>query len=318
MSSDAVHQSVLLAETVAALLPHRPGVYVDATFGRGGHTRALLAAMPADARVLVFDKDPEAIAEARALAATDARVTVVHESFATLEQVLAEHGLLGQVVGIMADLGVSSPQLDVAERGFSFQHDGPLDMRMDTSRGETAAQWLQRQTETSLADALFTWGEERHARRIARAIVAAGARQPLTRTAELASVVSAAHPAWERHKHPATRAFQAIRIVINRELDDLDQFLPQTLSALAPGGRLAIISFHSLEDRRVKQFLAQACRGDDFPPGLPITQDQLTPDFKRIGKPQVAAEAELALNPRARSARLRVAERLAVPLRRSA
>lgn len=306
------HLTVLCEETVDAVLGDRQGCYVDATFGRGGHTRRLLAELGPKARVIGFDKDPQAIAAGEALAGADARFSIVHDSFATLAEQIAARGLTGQVTGILADLGVSSPQLDDAERGFSFMNDGPLDMRMDPTRGRSAADWLAAIAEDELADVFKTYGEERFARRIARALVAARAREPITRTKQLADLIAAAHPAWEKHKHPATRCFQAIRIVVNRELGDLEDFLKQSLSVLAPGGKLAVISFHSLEDRIVKQFIQREARGDDFPPGLPVTWQQLKPQLKKLGKAIEPSDAEVSGNPRARSARLRVAQRLEV------
>lgn len=306
------HVTVLKQETVSAVLQAADGLYVDATFGRGGHARALLARLGSGGRVIGFDKDPMAIAEGEALAREDSRFSIVHDSFASLAAHCERLQLSGRIDGVMADLGVSSPQLDEAARGFSFQHDGPLDMRMDTTGGQTAAAWLAAVDEQALADVFFQFGEERHARRIARALVRARAQQPITRTRQLAELIAAAHPAWERHKHPATRCFQAIRIVINRELDDLQALLGDALAVLAPGGRLAVISFHSLEDRLVKRFIEKHSKGDDFPPGLPVTQAQMRPLLKRVGKPIAPGEAEVAANPRARSARLRVAERLGV------
>lgn len=306
-----VHQTVLLEEAVVSVLGAQDGVYVDATFGRGGHTRHLLGRLSDTARVLGFDKDPEAVAAGQALAADDHRFRIVHDSFAALLATLQAEGLAGQVDGVLADLGVSSPQLDDAGRGFSFQSDGPLDMRMDSSRGESAAEWLADVAEDELARVLFEYGEERYSRRIARAIVKARSEKPITRTRELAEIVAAAHPAWERHKHPATRSFQAIRIAINNELGDIQKFLRDALAVLKPGGRLAVISFHSLEDRLVKQFFQKEAKGDDFPPGLPVTTDMLKPRLRLIGKAIEPSVAEVEANPRARSARLRVAEKRA-------
>lgn len=305
------HQTVLLDEAVVSILGAPEGVYVDATFGRGGHSRHLLARLADGARVIGFDKDPEAVAAGERLAQEDPRFAIVHASFADILSVLKARGLEGTIDGVLADLGVSSPQLDDASRGFSFQNDGPLDMRMDTTRGESAADWLASVTETELARVMFEYGEERHSRRIARAIVKSRAEQPIVRTRQLADIVAAAHPAWEKHKHPATRAFQAIRIAINSELADIEQFLQGALTALRPGGRLAVISFHSLEDRLVKQFFQKEAKGDNFPPGLPVTADMLTPRLRLVGKAVEPSAAEVAANPRARSARLRVAEKLA-------
>lgn len=304
------HLTVLLNETVAAILGKSDGIYVDATFGRGGHTRHLLAQLGPGARVIGFDKDPQAIASGEALMREDSRFEIIHDSFASLLPALEARGLLGQVDGLLADLGVSSPQIDDAERGFSFMHDGPLDMRMDTTRGLSAAQWLVQISEAELTDVFKTFGEERHARRIARAVLAEQTVTPITRTKVLADVIAKAHPSWERHKHPATRCFQAIRIAVNRELGDLEDLLAQSLQALNVGGRLAVISFHSLEDRLVKQFIVREAKGDDFPPGLPVTTAQMNPQLKKIGKAIEPSDAEVDANPRARSAHLRVAERL--------
>ncbi len=304
--TDTTHLSVLLHETIDALLAGRnSGVYVDATFGRGGHTRALLARLDPTSRVLAFDKDPDAQAEGAKLADIDPRLTMIHASFSELKQQL---DLLGyrHVDGIMADLGVSSPQLDVAERGFSFMNDGPLDMRMDNSQGKTAADWLMEIEENDLADVLFQFGEERYSRRIARAIKLAGRMET---TAKLAEVVKVAHPKWEKHKHPATRSFQAIRIAINRELADLDIFLPQSVDCLEEGGRLAVISFHSLEDRRVKQFIQHeantSVENTSWTPMPLISKNKILKKIARIAP----SDAEINANPRARSAWLRVAER---------
>jgi 16S rRNA (cytosine1402-N4)-methyltransferase len=309
--SNYVHQTVLLEEAVVSILGAQDGVYVDATFGRGGHTRYLLARLSPDARVLGFDKDPEAVAAGEQLAREDSRFIIVHASFAEILSVLKARGLAGTITGVLADLGVSSPQLDDAARGFSFLKDGPLDMRMDTTRGQSAADWLAAVAEDELARVLFEYGEERHSRRIARALVKARAEKPITRTKELADIVAAAHPAWERHKHPATRAFQAIRIAINSELADIEAFLRGALAVLKPGGRLAVISFHSLEDRLVKQYFQKEAKGDDFPAGLPVTVDMLKPRLKVVGKAQEPSAAEVEANPRARSARLRIAEKIA-------
>lgn len=309
--STFVHQTVLLNEAVVSVLGARGGVYVDATFGRGGHTRHLLAQVDAGARVIGFDKDPQAIAAGQVLAAEDGRFSIVHESFASILDVMTRLGLTGRVDGVLADLGVSSPQLDDAGRGFSFMNDGPLDMRMDVTRGQSAAEWIADVAEDELARVLFEFGEERHSRRIARAIVRVRAETPITRTRQLADIVAEAHPAWEKHKHPATRSFQAIRIFINNELGDIEQFLRDALRVLKPGGRLAVISFHSLEDRLVKQFFQKEAKGDNFPPGLPVTVDMLKPTLKIVGKAIDPSVDEVDANPRARSARLRVAQKIA-------
>ena len=309
-----IHETVLLTETVASVLGvttlsnemNKSGVFVDATFGRGGHSRLLLQYLAEDARLIVFDKDPQAIEVAEALAAQDSRVTVVHDSFATLTDSLNQIGIT-QVDGIMADLGVSSPQLDDGSRGFSFMRDGAIDMRMDTSRGQSVAEWLAEVDETTLADVLFQYGEERHSRRIARAIK----QMPsYTSTLELAEVIKQAHPKWQKGKHPATQSFQAMRIFINNELGDIETFLDQALQMLAVGGRLAVISFHSLEDRIIKQFLQRHSKGQ-YPEDEHLPIPPMRP--KLLSKPERIAPsaAEITVNPRARSAWLRSATRLA-------
>jgi 16S rRNA (cytosine1402-N4)-methyltransferase len=309
MNNPFVHQSVLLHETVDAIVGDTNGIYVDATFGRGGHSRLLLSKLSAQARVLAFDKDPEAIAVGQQLMAEDARFTIIHDSFANLQQQLNQQQLIGKIDGLMADLGVSSPQLDDASRGFSFMNDGPLDMRMNPNQGQSAAEWLQTVKENDLADVFFQYGEERHSRRIAKAIKKALEQTPITSTKVLAEIIATAHPAWERHKHPATRCFQAIRIAVNQELDDIKHFLPQAIEALKPQGKLAVISFHSLEDRLIKQFLQKQARGDDLPRDLPIRNSELNPQVKLLGK-TAASHQEVMTNPRARSAYLRMAQKL--------
>lgn len=301
------HISVLLHETVDALLAERnTGIYVDGTFGRGGHTRLLLSKLDEHARVYAFDKDPQALAVAAELEQQDPRFKIIHASFADLKQELAARGI-EQVDGVMADLGVSSPQLDQAERGFSFMQDGPLDMRMDNSQGETAAEWLLQIEEEALTNIIFKYGEERYSRRIAKAIKNAGL---IETTGQLAEIVKTAHPKWENHKHPATRTFQAIRIAINKELEDIDIFLPQAVEVLKPEGRLAVISFHSLEDRLIKQFIQkESSLAEDTGWGLPQVQ-QDTRRLKKIARIR-ASEEEVKANPRSRSAWLRVAEKLA-------
>lgn len=312
------HQTVLLKETVAMVLGVKnldeanqgafDGVYVDATFGRGGHSRLLLEYLSDDARLLVFDKDIEAIVAADELAKFDKRVMVIHDSFANLNAQLAKHGI-GKLDGLMADLGVSSPQLDDGTRGFSFMKDGKVDMRMDTTQGEPVSSWLSRVDVDTLADVLYEYGEERHSRKIARAIKAMPCYDS---TLELARVIKQAHPNWQKGKHPATQSFQAMRIFINNELGDVDDFLVQSLSALKAGGHLAVISFHSLEDRRIKQFLNNHSRGrwegDDkllIPPVRP----------KYFGKALRVSptDAQIKANPRARSAWLRGARRTDEP-----
>jgi 16S rRNA (cytosine1402-N4)-methyltransferase len=300
------HVAVLFAEVIEGLAVKADGTYLDGTFGRGGHARGVLALLGPKGRLLVMDKDPEAIAVAERLVAEDARVALRRGSFAELAQwPLAAAGL----DGILFDLGVSSPQLDVAERGFSFGKDGPLDMRMDPDAGESAAQWLAHASDKEIADVLWTYGEERQSRRIARAIVARRAETPLLRTAQLADLIAQVMPRGDSRIHPATRSFQAIRIYINRELVDLEAGLDAALESLKPGGRLAVISFHSLEDRIVKQFMAKHAKAPPSNRRMPV-EVAFTPTLRLVGGAQKAGEAELAANPRARSAVLRVAEKL--------
>ncbi len=301
------HVSVLLHETVDALLAGRStGVYVDGTFGRGGHTRELLSKLDENARVYGFDKDPQALETAAILEQEDSRFKIIHASFADLKQELNARGI-EFVDGVMADLGVSSPQLDQAERGFSFMKDGPLDMRMDNSKGPTAAEWLVNIEEEDLANVIYKYGEERYSRRIAKAIKNAGY---IDTTAQLAEIVKVAHPKWEKNKHAATRTFQAIRIAINKELEDIDVFLPQAVEVLKPEARLAVISFHSLEDRLIKQFIQkESTLDEDFGWGMPGQQKD-TRRLKKVSRVK-ASDEEVKANPRSRSAWLRVAERLA-------
>ena len=300
------HISVLLHETVDALVADRnTGIFVDGTFGRGGHTRLLLSKLDENARVYAFDKDPQALAVAAELEQQDPRFKIIHASFADLQQELNRLDIY-KVDGVMADLGVSSPQLDQADRGFSFMRDGPLDMRMDNSQGLTAAEWLVSVDEEHLANIIFQYGEERYSRRIAKAIKKEGY---IDTTAKLAEIVKVAHPKWEKNKHAATRTFQAIRIEINKELEDVHIFLPQAVDLLKSDGRLAVISFHSLEDRIIKQFIQkESTLPEDNGWGMP----QKVEDTRRLKKVERirASEAEVKENPRSRSAWLRVAERL--------
>ena len=305
-----MHETVMLHEAVAALVNHRDGRYVDGTFGRGGHSRQILAQLSAEGRLLAFDKDPDAIATGMAWQADDARLIMHHGSFADIRRVMADQGW-DAVDGILLDLGVSSPQLDQAERGFSFLRDGALDMRMDPTSGQSAAEWLTVATDEEIATVLKEYGEERFARRMAKAIVAERANRPIETTAHLARIVAEANPAWEKGKHPATRAFQAIRIFINRELDDLNQLLADVIDILTVGGRLVVISFHSLEDRAVKRFIKRGERGDELPTHLPVRDAQLNRRLKSLGKAQRASADEVRKNVRARSAVMRVAEKIA-------
>jgi len=306
-----VHTPVLLEESLEALAIDPAGVYLDGTFGRGGHARALLAKLGAGGRLLGLDRDPQAVAAGADLARCDPRFTMEHAPISRLEEMTRRWGLFGRVNGLLLDLGVSSPQLDESDRGFSFLADGPLDMRMDTSRGRTAAQWLAQAEETEIAEVLREYGEERYAGRIARAIVYARGEQPLVTTGALTQIVVAAVPGREPGKHPATRTFQAIRIHINWELDELRACLAAACGVLTAGGRLVVIGFHSLEDRIVKRFIRDEARGDCFPRGLPVTAREMHARLRAVGKPVRPSGAEVAANPRARSARMRVAERLA-------
>ncbi len=304
------HDTVLLHEAVDALVGNPGGIYVDGTFGRGGHSREVLAQLGPDGRLVGCDKDHEAEQAARELAAQDSRFSFYRGSFTELPGALAKEGVPA-VDGILLDLGVSSPQLDAPERGFSFQQDGPLDMRMNCDAGESAAEWLAHAKEAEIVAVLRDYGEERYARRIAAAIVRARDEAPLTRTAQLASIVRDAHPRWEKHRHPATRTFQAIRIQVNRELDDLLDFLDAALGLLAINGRLVVISFHSLEDRIVKRSFRDMARGPQLPRNLPVTAEEHMAPMRLRGKAVRASEAEVRRNPRSRSAIMRCAERVA-------
>ncbi|MDO8271931.1 MAG: 16S rRNA (cytosine(1402)-N(4))-methyltransferase RsmH [Gammaproteobacteria bacterium] len=310
MSERPQHETVLLEAAVAALLVNDTGFYVDGTFGRGGHSRRILQGLQPQGRLLAIDKDPEAIQVARAELGADARFEVVQGSFSRLAELVAAAGLTGKVSGVLLDLGVSSPQLDEAQRGFSFSQDGPLDMRMNPDEGQSAAQWLASASEQEIADVIYRFGEERFSRRMARAVVEQRKLQPIATTLQLAEIIKQANPAWEKHKHPATRAFQGIRIHINRELEDLQSVLQQALDVLCVGGRLVVISFHSLEDRIVKQFISKQAKGDDYPAGVPVQYADLNPRLKKIGKPVKADDEEVSLNPRSRSAIMRVAEKI--------
>lgn len=309
-SSTLIHKPVLLEETLTALNIKPDGCYVDGTFGRGGHSQKILKQLGESGKLLAFDKDPQAIETANAIAANDERLHVKRGSFTQLKQTVEELGWKGKVDGIFLDLGVSSPQLDDSERGFSFRFDGPLDMRMDPDNGVSAAQWIASAEERDIMMVLFDYGEEKFARRIASAIVAARQEQPINTTKRLASIVAAANPSKERNKDPSTRTFQAIRIFINQELEDLKTCLAQAIDLLAPGGRLVVISFHSLEDRIVKRFIREQCKGDDYPLDLPVMHEQLNQNMKMIGKAIKSGRKELDENPRARSAVMRIAERL--------
>jgi 16S rRNA (cytosine1402-N4)-methyltransferase len=304
------HVPVLREEVLEALAVRADGHYLDGTFGRGGHTAAILERLGPAGRLVVIDRDPAAIERARAQYGTDARVRIMQGNFAEMQALTAQGETGGGFDGILLDLGVSSPQLDDPARGFSFRAEGPLDMRMDPGRGVSAADWLATVDEGRLADVLRRYGEERHARRIARAIVRARAEAPIETTTRLAGIVAAAMPGREPGKHPATRTFQAIRIEINGELDALAAALEQALESLAPGGRLCVISFHSLEDRQVKRFMRGHSREAEAWRGLPDVPEHARPRLRLVGRAVRPGEAEVAANPRARSAVLRVAERI--------
>ena len=306
-SQEHRHKTVLLDEAVDALVVDPDGVYVDGTFGRGGHSRLILGNLSEKGRLIGIDKDPYAIAMASELKEQDGRFEVHHGSFAGVNQVNGEE----LVDGILLDLGVSSPQLDDPERGFSFMNDGPLDMRMNYSAGESAAQWLARAEEQEISKVIWEYGEDRFSRRMARAIVREREESPILTTRRLANIIATACPTREKGKHPATRAFQAIRIHINRELDDLIDCLDRSLEKLKPGGRLVVISFHSLEDRIVKRFIRRQEKGDDLPSWLPVREDELNKRMRSLGRAMKPGKREVDENPRARSAIMRIAEKLA-------
>jgi 16S rRNA (cytosine1402-N4)-methyltransferase len=304
------HQTVLLNEAVEALNLQADGHYVDGTFGRGGHSRKILESLGEGATLLVIDKDPAAIEVAQDLKKEDGRVQIMHGSFSDIKSLVGETGLLGKIDGVLLDLGLSSPQLDESERGFSFMRKGPLDMRMNNEGGVSAKDWLKTVGESELASVIKEYGEERFSKRIARAIVEAREEVSIDDTKQLADIVSKAIPKWEKHKHPATRTFQAIRIFINQELDDLQKALDDVLEVLAIGGRVVVISFHSLEDRIVKIWIKRMAKGDDVPSYIPITYKDLNQKLNIIGKAIKPSAQEVEQNPRARSAIMRIAEKI--------
>lgn len=308
--SIGLHETVLLDEAVDLLVSKKNGVYVDATFGRGGHSQKICAALNADGKLLAIDKDLVAIDTAESLFKGDARFSIAHGSFAEIQQHLDGSGLQ-TVQGVLADLGVSSPQLDNADRGFSFMNDGPLDMRMNTQEGISAADWLASVSIEALTKVLKEYGEEKYPGRIARAIVEQGALSPIKTTLQLAKIVSDANPSWEKSKHPATRTFQAIRIKVNNELGDLETFLEDASERLVVGGRLVVISFHSLEDRIVKRFMRDKAKGVTPPPGIPILEKDIVRNFRLIGKAYKPSHEEVDRNVRSRSAVMRVLEKVA-------
>ena len=310
MKQSYTHQPVLLAEVLAALAIQPDGIYIDGTFGRGGHAAAILDELGPTGRLLAMDKDPEAVQSAQEQFGNDPRFEIQQGAFTMLSTVVEQKQLQGRVNGLLLDLGVSSPQLDDPARGFSFTQDGPLDMRMDPVTGMSAAEWLQTASEGDISDVLKRLGEERFARRIARAIVRQREDTPIRTTRQLADLIAAAVPVREQNKHPATRSFQAIRIFINHELDDIREVLAQVPDTLAPGGRLAVISFHSLEDRIVKRFIRDEYRGTQPPAEFPLAGMDYRPRMKPVGKAIRAGDDEIERNPRARSAVLRAAERM--------
>jgi len=311
--SEGSHTTVLLEQAVDGLNVRSDGTYVDCTFGRGGHSRLILARLGAEGRLVALDRDPQAVAAGGEIG--DRRFRMLHGRFSRLAELAARAGI-ARADGIMLDLGVSSPQLDEAGRGFSFRFDAPLDMRMDPDGGPTAAEWLAHASEQEIREVIRRYGEERFAKQIAAAIVAARARRPLGTTRELAALVAKAVPARDPRQDPATRTFQALRIHINQELEELSLVLPQCVDLLAPSGRLVVISFHSLEDRIVKRFLREASRVDGLPPRLPVrARDLPQPRMRLVGRAVRPSAAETAANPRARSAIMRIAERLPAPER---
>ena len=305
----AEHISVMLDESVDMLVTDKNGLYVDGTFGRGGHTRLVLERLE-NGRLLGFDKDPVAIEHGKILEQADSRFTIVQDSFANMAEHIQSTFDSNKVDGVMMDLGVSSPQIDDAERGFSFMNDGPLDMRMNPGKGMSAAQWIATVSEKDMADVMFQYGEERFSRRIAKAICEYRAHTPILTTLQLSKIVAEANPSWEKGKNPATRAFQVIRIHINNELGDLEVGLDAAADALKVGGRLVVISFHSLEDRIVKRFMKLRAKGPELPRHLPIRNAHLDIKFKTIGKAIKPSQSEVSDNVRSRSAVLRVLERV--------
>ncbi len=305
------HTSVLLNESIEGLNIQPNGIYIDATFGRGGHSALLLSKLGSQGRLIALDRDTSAIESAKRFE-DDSRFSIHHRPFAEIASVVAELGLSQKIDGVLMDIGVSSPQLDNAERGFSFQKDGPLDMRMDTSSGMSAAQWLNTASLEDITFVLKQYGEEKFGKRIAHAVLEQRVTKPLATTAEFAALISQAMPVKDKHKHPATRSFQGVRIFINGELEQLEQGLSGATDILKQGGRLAVISFHSLEDRIVKRFMRVQSQGQKFPSKLPVMQSELDQGkvLKTVGKAIKPSEAEINANPRARSSVLRVAEKL--------
>ncbi|MCK6264809.1 16S rRNA (cytosine(1402)-N(4))-methyltransferase RsmH [Vibrio sp. ZSDE26] len=316
MTESFQHISVLLHESIDGLAIKPDGTYIDGTFGRGGHSRTILSQLGENGRLFSIDRDPQAIAEAKKI--DDPRFTIIHGPFSGMAEYAERYDLVGKVDGVLLDLGVSSPQLDDAERGFSFMKDGPLDMRMDPTSGISVSEWILGADLDDITWVIREFGEDKHARRIAKAIVAHRddeEKEPLTRTSQLAKLISEAAPkSFKEKKHPATRAFQAFRIYINSELEEIDTALKGAASILAPQGRLSVISFHSLEDRMVKRFIRKESKGPQVPHGIPLTEAQISAlgsaDLKPIGKANKPTEQEVEQNPRSRSSVLRIAEKL--------
>ena len=307
--SEFKHQSILVKEVLEGLAIKPDGIYLDLTFGRGGHSAHILKALDSQGRLMAVDKDPEAVSVASQAPFNDARFSIHHAAFDEVERIVQSQGWVGQVSGILLDLGVSSPQLDKASRGFSFMREGPLDMRMNPTCGLDAATWLHQASEKEIADVLWRYGEERSARRIAASIVECRQKERLETTTQLAGLIERVCPRHGSGKHPATKSFQAIRIFINKELEELETCLQQCLDILSVGGRMCVISFHSLEDRIVKRFIKQASQGETYPSDLPIKDKDIIRHAKRIGSLIRPTEEEIASNARARSARLRIMEK---------
>lgn len=305
------HVSVLHSEAVDALAIRRDGFYVDATYGRGGHSKSILEALGEEGRLMAMDCDSDAIGHAEKTLGDDDRFSIVHGNYSEIATALAKVAAPQTIDGVLFDLGVSSPQLDQAQRGFSFAHDGPLDMRMDQTRGQPVSEWLASASHDELTDIFRSYGEERYAKRIAAKVIEVVQQRPVTTTGDLAEIIKQAHPRWEKHKHPATRCFQALRIFINRELDNLKAALQACIDVVKPGGRLVVISFHSLEDRIVKRFIKGVENRPSVPRGLPVMQPEAISPFASIGKAVRPGDAEVAANPRSRSSIMRIAERVA-------
>ena len=310
MLADGQHKAVLLTEAVSGLITDTDGIYIDGTFGRGGHASLILSQLSNTGSLIAVDKDPEACEIARENFSRDVRFEIIQTSFANIRELVEQKKYSGKIAGVLLDLGVSSPQIDNPARGFSFLRDGPLDMRMNPEYGVSAAEWLSTAKENDIARVLKDYGEERYSKRIARAITRARLEKPITRTEQLASIVKDANPAWEKDKHPATRVFQGIRIFINKELEDLKNVLPDILDMLAVGGRLVVISFHSLEDRIVKRFIRDQEKGKHIPKGFPILEKDIIRRMRSITKAIKSSDLEIKNNIRARSAVMRIAQKV--------